>query len=276
MVADVATLTFEQAQQRLAEDSLVAVAENVYDLDVAPGLAVGTDPPAGSRLDKNATVTVLISQGPQPQTVQALAGTTAADARGILQAINLTVSDPDQEYFTDEPEDTVIGVSVTPRAGGEPVDCTQGCNALEGDTATLSVSVGPVPDVYGQSVDAATAALAEKGLSVTGTADEFRDDLEAGLVVYIAERDGGGNWRPGESVTLVVSAGPPLFPVPNVVGLTRDQAKAALTDAGFDYEYATLWDAVLDEITEVESQVPAAGTQHPKGTVVSFRINGAF
>jgi beta-lactam-binding protein with PASTA domain/tRNA A-37 threonylcarbamoyl transferase component Bud32 len=276
MVADVATLTFEQAQQRLAEDSLVAVAENVYDLDVAPGLAVGTDPPAGSRLDKNATVAVLISQGPQPQTVQALAGTTAADARGILQAINLTVSDPDQEYFTDEPEGTVIGVSVTPRAGGEPVDCTQGCNALEGDTATLSVSVGPVPDVYGQSVDAATAALAEKGLSVAGTADEFRDDLEAGLVVYIAERDGGGNWRPGESVTLVVSAGPPLFPVPNVVGLTRDQAKAALTDAGFDYEYATLWDAVLDEITEVESQVPAAGTQHPKGTVVSFRINGAF
>jgi len=31
-----------------------------------------------------------------------------------------------------------------------------------------------------------------------------------------------------------------------------------------------------DEITEVESQVPAAGTEHPRGTVVSFRINGAF
>ena len=126
VVADVATLTFEQAQQRLAEDSLQAVPQDVYDIDVAPGVVVGTDPPAGSRLDKNATVAVLISQGPQPQTVQALAGTTAADARGILQAINLTVSDPDQEYFTDEPEGTVIGVTVTPRAGGEPVDCTAG------------------------------------------------------------------------------------------------------------------------------------------------------
>ena len=133
-----------------------------------------------------------------------------------------------------------------------------------------------MPDVFGQSVESATALLAEKGLSVAGTAEEFRDDLEQGQVVYIAERDGGGNWRPGESVTLVVSAGPPLFPVPDIVGLTRDEAKAMLTDAGFEYEYATLWDAVLDEITEVESQVPAAGTEAAKGTVVSFRINGAF
>ena len=119
-------------------------------------------------------------------------------------------------------------------------------------------------------------SLRGRGLSVAGTQEEFRDDLDAGQVVYIAEREGGGSWQPGESVTLVVSAGPPLFPVPDIVGLTRDQAKAALTDAGFEYEYATLWDAVLDEITEVESQVPAAGTQHAEGTVVSFRINGAF
>ena len=42
-----------------------------------------------------------------------------------------------------------------------------------------------------------------------------------------------------------------------------------LTDAGFDFEYATLWDAVLNEITKVESQVPAAGSERAKGTVVS-------
>ena len=275
-VPDVANRSFAEAQRILAEQSLQAVQKDVYDLDVAPGVVVGTDPSAGSRLDKDATVNVLVSLGPQPQTVQALGGVAATDARGILRAINLQVADPDQEYFTDAAEGTVLAVSVTPRAGGDPVDCTQGCTALEGDTATLSVSVGPVPDVFGESVDSATSMLAEKNLSVSGTFEEFNDDLDTGLVIYIASRDGGGDWRPGESVTLAVSKGPPLFPVPNIVGLTRDQAKAALTDAGFDYEYATLWDAVLDEITEVESQVPAAGTQHPKGTVVSFRINGAF
>ena len=275
-IADVSGRSFAEAQQILAEQSFQAVQKDVYDLDVAAGVVVGTEPGAGSRLEKDATVEVLVSQGPQPQTVQALAGLTAADARGILQGIKVQVTDPDLEYFTDAASGTVIYVAVSPRAGGDTVDCTQGCNLLEGDTATLSVSLGPVPDVYGESVDSATAILADSGLSVAGTKEEFRDDLDAGQVVYIAEREGGGSWQPGESVTLVVSAGPPLFPVPNIVGLTRDQAKAALTDAGFDYEYATLWDAVLDEITEVESQVPAAGTQHAQGTVVSFRINGAF
>ena len=273
---DVANRSFAEAQQILAEQGFQAVQTDVFDIEVAPGVVVGTDPPAGSRLDKDSTVAVLVSQGPQPQDVQALAGATASDARGILLGLNLLVSDPDQEFFTDAAEGTVVGISVAPRAGGDAVDCTQGCTALEGDTATISVSVGPVPDVSGMSIESAAATLGDRGLSVAGTVEESSDDFDAGQVIYIAEREGGGSWRPGESVTLVVSSGPELFPVPNIVGLTRDQAKAALTTAGFEFEYATLWDAVLDEITEVESQVPAAGTEHPKGTVVSFRINGAF
>ena len=92
----------------------------------------------------------------------------------------------------------------------------------------LSVSVGPVPDVAGKSVGDATAALNAKGLQIAGTTEETSESVDEGLVIRIADRDGGGSWRPGEAVTLVVSSGPPLFPVPNVVGMTRDQAKAAL------------------------------------------------
>ena len=67
-------------------------------------------------------------------------------------------------------------------------------------------------------------------------------------------------------MTLVVSTGPPLFPVPNIVGLTRDQAKAALDRRRLRVSTTpTLWDAVLDEITEVESQVPAAGDAARRG-----------
>ncbi|MEV8369755.1 Stk1 family PASTA domain-containing Ser/Thr kinase [Microbacterium sp. NPDC064584] len=275
-VPDVSGRSFAEAQTILAERGLQAVQQDVYDIDIEAGLVVGTDPPAGSRLDKDASVSVLVSQGPQPQTVQALAGVAANEARGILQAINLTVAEPDQEFFTDAAEGSVIGVSVAPRAGGDAVDCTQGCTVLEGDTATLSVSVGPVPDVSGMGVDSATVTLGDKGLTVAGTVEEPSDSFDAGSVIRLADRDGGGNWRPGESVTLVVSSGPPLFPVPNIVGMTRDEAKKTLTDAGFDFEYATLWDAVLNEITKVESQVPAAGSERAKGTVVSFRIQGAF
>ncbi|HEX5859968.1 MAG TPA: PASTA domain-containing protein, partial [Microbacterium sp.] len=275
-VPDVSNIGFADAQQVLADESLVAVQQDVYDIDVAPGLVVGTDPPAGSRLDKNATVTVLVSQGPQPHDVEALSGRQAADARGVLQGLNLTVADPDQEFFTDAEAGTVIGVSVAPRAGGDAVDCTQGCTALEGDTATLSVSVGPVPDVFGETVDSATAILAEKNLSVSGTYEEFRDDVEAGLVVYIADREGGGDWRPGDSVTLAVSKGPEPIEVPNVVGLTRDEAKARITDAGFAFEYNTLWDVILDAATQVEAQDPEGGEFAERGSTISLRITGSF
>jgi beta-lactam-binding protein with PASTA domain/tRNA A-37 threonylcarbamoyl transferase component Bud32 len=275
-VADVSGRSFAEAEQILAEQSLQAVQSDVYDRDVPAGVVVGTDPPAGSRLDKDATVAVQVSLGPQPQTVQALAGTSAADARGILQSVNLTVAEPDEEFFADADAGTVLGVTIAPRAGGEAYDCSEGCTALEGDTATLSVSVGPVADVTGESVDSATAILADQGLSVAGTFEETSESLDAGQVIAVADREGGGSWRPGDAVTLIVSSGPPLFPVPDVLGLTRDQAKAALTAAGFEFEYNTFWDVVIDEATVVDGQDPAAGTERPKGTVVSMTISGSF
>ena len=65
-------------RQILAEESLSAVQKDVYDLDVAAGHGRSAPiRPAGSRSTRTATVTVLVSQGPQPQTVQALAGMTA-------------------------------------------------------------------------------------------------------------------------------------------------------------------------------------------------------
>ncbi len=267
---DVANLTFEQAQQRLAEESLQAVQRDVYDIDVAPGVVVGTDPAAGSRLDKDATVEVLVSQGPQPQTVQALAGASSADARGILQAINLTVAEPDQEFFTDVAAGTVLSVTVTPRAGGDAFDCSQGCTALEGDTASLSVSVGALPAVFGETVESATRILQDNNLSVSGTYEEFRDDLEAGLVIYIAQREGGGDWQPGDSVPLAVSKGPEPVEVPDVVGDSVSDAVAELEDQGFsvaglDGVLPIFWD-----IYRVNGTSPGPGELAAPGSTITI------
>jgi serine/threonine-protein kinase len=267
-VPDVSGRSFAEAQQILAEQSLQAVQKDVFDLEIPAGVVVGTDPPAGSRLEPDATVQVLVSQGPQPQTVQALAGSTAADARGILQAINLTVAEPDQEFFADAVDGIVIAVAVAPRAGGDAVDCTQGCTALEGDTATLSVSVGPIPNVFGESVESATSILAAKDLSVAGTFEEFRDDLRAGLVVYVAQPDDGGSWRPGDSVMLAVSKGPEPIAVPNVVGKSVGEAAAELRGAGFEVNVPGLLE-IFWEIYRVTKTDPAAGVLLAPGSTVT-------
>ena len=75
--------------------------------------------------------------------------------------------DPDRVVEIDSPE-------VMQREG------STGLLFIDRDTATLSVSRGALPDVYGESVDSATALLAENDLSVAGTTEEFRDDLDAG------------------------------------------------------------------------------------------------
>ena len=267
-VPDVSNRSFAEAQQILAEQSFQAVQKDVFDLEIPPGVVVGTDPPAGSRLDPNATVQVLVSQGPQPQEVQALVGTSAADARGILQAINLTVAEPDQEFFADAEAGMVIAVSVAPRAGGDAVDCTQGCTALEGDTATLSVSVGPVPNVFGESVESATAILADRDLTVAGTFEEFRDDIGAGLVVYAAQPGGDGSLRPGDSVMLAVSKGPEPIAVPDVVGKSVSAAAAELRDAGFEVTVPGLLE-LFWEIYRVTKTDPAGGVLLAPGSTVT-------
>lgn len=269
--------SFAEAQEILGAQSLLAEQRDVFSLEVAAGLAVGTDPDPGTRVDKNTTIAVLISQGPQSQDIPVLAGMTADQARETLTGLKLTVVDPDLQFFTDAASGTVIGVSVTQKSDGTVLDCSNACTVHQGDSATLSVSVGPVPAVTGESVGSATSILESVNLAVSdSTIEDFSNDIDSGKVIGIADREGGGSWAPGETVTLIVSKGPPLFPVPDVVGLTRDAAKKKLTDAGFKVEYNTLWDVVVDSATSVEGQKPEGGSQQPKNTVISLRIKGAF
>ena len=53
----------------------------------------------------------------------------------FLLDLNIAVAEQNEEFFADAADGSVIGVSIAPRAGGDAVDCTNGCTALEGDTA---------------------------------------------------------------------------------------------------------------------------------------------
>jgi beta-lactam-binding protein with PASTA domain/tRNA A-37 threonylcarbamoyl transferase component Bud32 len=271
-VADVSGLTFADAQARLAEDSLVAVQQGQTSLDVEAGLAIGTDPRWGTRVDREAEITVLISLGPAEVQVESLVGKDKAEATAILDSHGIAV-DGESGLFSAAAVDSVVGARVQPRAGGDAVACGEGCTVHEGDTATLTVSLGKLPAVRGLSADDARAALEDVGLVVAEDVVEQPDEeLAAGLVIGIGEREGGGAWRPGDDVTLIVSNGPPLFAVPNVAGMTRDQAIQELEAAGFQVDYSALWAPFPDEITEVTLSDPAAGSMLRKGTRVYIEI----
>ncbi|MFG6477080.1 Stk1 family PASTA domain-containing Ser/Thr kinase [Microbacterium sp. P06] len=266
-------VTFAEAQSRLLEDSLIAVQEDVPDFSVPAGVVVDTSPGPGERVERDSAVTVLVSSGPRPQQIPSLAGANIDEARGIVDALNLNVSDDVPREFTEADADSVIYASLTPRGGGDAVDCTNGCASFEGDTISFAVSNGPVPGVRGMGEGEARRTLSNVDLIVSDDSREvYDDDAAAGVVLGMVERDDGANWRPGDTVTLIVSLGPPLFPVTDVVGMTRDAAKAALEADGFTADWALFWNAAPDGLTKVTSQDPAAGSQRVAGTNVYLQL----
>ncbi|WP_374977803.1 Stk1 family PASTA domain-containing Ser/Thr kinase [Microbacterium trichothecenolyticum] len=280
-VADVTGLTFEQASARLQEDSLVAVQQGEYSLDVATGQVIRSDPGSGTRVDKGAEVNVYVSLGPQEATFASFSGMPDADARAALQAQSVSVPDESAKFFTDAAPDVVIGVVIRPAGapedGSQDVACMDGCTVHQGDTARLQVSLGPLPNVAGQSEGKARSTLEGLGLVVADPSQtESSDSVDEGRVIRLLGKEDGSWLAPGDTVTLVVSTGPALFEVPDFEGMTLAEARQAAADAGFSIDYDDRWDAFPDPFTKVESQKPDAGDMEPKGTVISLRIAAAL
>ena len=270
-VPDVSGGTFAAAQERLAQDSLVAVQREENSLDVAAGTVIRTDPSSGTRVDREAEVLVIVSLGPAEVQIPRFVDSTETDARTGLDGLEIRVSAENAMFFTDQPPGTVVDVTVTPADGSEPFACGDGCVARQGDAAQLSVSLGPVPDVVGDSEGAARSALEGVNLVVAEeTNTETSETIEEGRVIRVVGPD--GRWRPGDTVTLVVSTGPPLFEIPEVVGDTRDAAIQKLEDAGFEVDFAPFFGVVPNDITEVTASDPAAGEMRVRGTRVYIQL----
>ncbi|MFB8385977.1 Stk1 family PASTA domain-containing Ser/Thr kinase [Microbacterium sp. NPDC055910] len=265
--------TFADAQAQLAEHRLIAVERGEASRDVPAGQVIRTDPEAGQRVDRDAEVAVYISLGPAQATVPALIGSTEVDARETLSSLYIEPGEENTEFFTDAAAGTVVGVMVQPAGGGDGIPCGDGCTVHEGDAATLWVSLGPLPNVVGESADRARSILTDAGLAVDeAVAEESSEEIPRGDVIRTSEREGEGWWQPGDRISLVVSTGPPLFEVPGVIGATRDAAAQTLRDAGFEVNYSALWNVWPDALTEVTSQDPAGGELRERGTAVTIQI----
>lgn len=90
----------------------------------------------------------------------------------------------------------------------------------------------PVPDLYGLEREEAEAALAAAGLGVGDVDGLASADVPAGNVIAQSPV-AGQQLRPGGTVSMTVSAGPPEVRVPTLTGLGLSTARALLERAGF-------------------------------------------
>ncbi|MEZ3160894.1 Stk1 family PASTA domain-containing Ser/Thr kinase [Microbacterium sp. BWT-B31] len=274
-VPDVAGRTFDQAQAILQDSSLIAVQQGESSMQVDPGLVIRTDPPPGARRDKDTEVNVIVSTGPAEVAFDALNGQTDSAVRALLDAQSITAG-ASETYYTDGAPETVLYVTIHPAAGGEDIECGEGCTVHEGDTATIGVSLGPIPDVTGQSEGSARSDLEKLDLVVADPSPtEASETVDKGEVIRVIGREDGGWLRPGDTVTLVVSSGPPLFPIPDVRDLTRNEAIETLEDAGFQVDYAVFWGPFPNSLTRVTGTDPKAGEERVKGSRVTLQITAS-
>jgi len=266
--------TYDEAAAALTDAGFVPVQKDEFSIDIEKGTVIETDPAEGTRLDKGDTVAVIVSAGPARHTLEQLNGRAEQDAKDYLTGLNIAVDDTSLILFSDADEGIVINAYVTPRAGGDGYTCGEGCDIFEADAVQLYVSAGAFPDVAGKSVDEATSILTDKGLEV---ADEsqftFSDSVAKDVVIGVVDRAEEGNWRPGDTVQLIVSKGPELFPVPNVTDKTLNEAKQILADKGFKVSYAPWGDLPgFGEMAVVTGQDPGSDKSLPRGGTVNLSI----
>ena len=257
--------SMEPAAARAELESLGLVVEpdgQTSSVDVPAGLVAESDPAIGSSVPNGSTVQLLISTGPRLLPVPTLKGLAEDQARQAIDLAGFEAQDSIPQFDAEVPEGTVIDAL---DADGASLDGR--AEYGEQQPVTLIVSVGPVPDVSGLSPADATSRLAAAELSVGATReDEYSDSIPQGAVIRALSPD-GGPVRPGGTVDLITSRGPELVVVPDVVGLSWDEAKPQLEAAGFDLSYNIFADAApaLFEVTGLD---PAGGSEAPKGSTV--------
>ena len=176
-----------------------------------------------------------------------------AQAASRITAADLKAS------FTAETSETVSSGHVI-RSDPGP-----GGRVLRGRSVTVVLSSGrppvPVPDVTSKPQADAVASITKAGLSPQVTTQH---SVEVGAGLVISQDPAGGTAARNSPVQLVVSSGPDVVAVPGVLGLSIDDARTALQQAGFQVRVRSLL------IGNVIAQSPRAGTQRRQGTTVTI------
>jgi beta-lactam-binding protein with PASTA domain/tRNA A-37 threonylcarbamoyl transferase component Bud32 len=263
-VPDVAGQDPAAASSVLGEAGFTVAEQNATDFSptVPSGQVLRTDPEAASRVQRDVPVTLVVSQGPQQLDVPAVVGQSESDARAALSAFSLQ---DDARQFDDAAAGTVLGVTGVDGAGAA-VDLSATPQYGEQQPVTLTVSLGPVPDVTGQPLAEAQAALQAVELTGVQSGSEFSDTVASGSVLS-STAQAEGPVVPGATLDLVVSKGPAPITLPDVRGQTIDAATAQLRGLGLKVSYDRCTNFTC-AFYDWEASLPVTATDPGEGATV--------
>lgn len=129
-----------------------------------------------------------------------------------------------------------------------------------------------VPDVMGKTAEEAQLAIEQAGFKVGEVKNVYDDSAEPGTVVGQNPK-GGEKAEKGSKINIDVSQGSEEIEVPDVSGMSLDDARKAITVAGFSVGETTKEYSDSVEENKVMKQTPAAGTMAAQGSKVDLVIS---
>lgn len=259
----------QEDEARATLEALEFVVRTTYEAnpEFDDGAVSSQDPAPNTEAEVGSEVLLTISSGEVQVEIPDVVTFTEEDARSVLSDAGFrdirteAVSDPDVEAGR--------VVAQNPPAGEE---------APLSATITLQISQGAeersVQDLAGRTASEAEAILRQQGFEVA-QALENSTSVPQGSVIRTSP-GAGTVLRVGETVTLVVSAGPEQVIVPNVLEKTEQTARQELQLAGFRIE-------VVDQPLppgspddgRVLAQSPSGGQRADVGSTVTITVGRA-
>ncbi len=266
-VPNLAGFDAQRAQEQVVDSKLTYKEKKVYSASVAKGRVADQDPPAGQQVPPNTEVVVSISQGAEMTSIpdaDALIGKQLSDAEAALTAAKLKYVTQTQP--SDKPKNEVLSLGPDQKPG----DAVQ-VNAV----VTLVVSdnsLMKMPSLTNLTPDEAVAKLQDKSVGWTGTADFLNQTLKEDPNPALWGKIVGQLPEAGKLVSKttpvnVSVATIPKITMPDLSGMTKDQALAALYDAHWDGQLVVTTDPAAvppkdkGETVIQDSQSPAPHTE---------------
>lgn len=202
------------------------------------------------------------SGAPDQVAVPAVAGQSAGEARSALEKAGFQVKQLDEPSL-----DVAVG-DATRTTPGEKV------LADENSEVSLYISTGPqrhnMPDLRGRTLAEATEAL--EVLGFTNVKNDRVDSTAELMDKVVSTTPPVGTEAPVNGAVVVhVGNGPKEVTVPDVVGVTEDQARAILKQQNLEME-AVPGDSEI-EAGKVVSASPGVGSTVTEGTTVQVTIS---
>lgn len=194
-------------------------------------------------------------------------GMTIEEAEDKAEDLGIEVKIGKYEFSTEYEQDQIMDQ-----------DPNHGEMVAKGDTVTVDISKGGergvIPNLIGKSEEDAKKMIEDYGFEL-GTVKEKESHEEKGTVIE-QDPSAGSEGKQGDTINITISdgSGKEMGEVPYVLGMSEDEARAAIEEAGFKVGDVSEGVSSAYDNGQVMWQEYDAGTSVEKGTAIDIRISG--